>query len=110
MPNDNDDQMPKISYADFLKIKDELSVKITSELEMEIEMSDFETVDENEEDLWDTPLVDSKSVIKLSPIVEEMTGHKIKPEWIKPGGYESLDEAVSHLVQQLELDLQQAKG
>jgi len=99
-----------LSYKGFLKIKDELSKRIKSELEVEIEMSEFETEDENEEDLWNTPLVDSKSVIKLSPIVEEMTGHKIKPEWIKPGGYDSLEEAVSHLVQQLELELQKAEG
>lgn len=105
-----DNLTPKLSYTEFLKIKDELSEKIKVELEIEIDMSDFETADENEEDLWDTPLVDSKSVIKLSPIVEKMTGHKIKPEWIKPGGYDSLEDAVSHLVKQLELDLQKAGG
>ena len=99
----------KLAYEDFLKIKDTLSEKISSVLEEEIEMSEFETADESEEDLWDTPLVDSKSVIKLSPIVEEMTGYKIKPEWIKPGGYDSLENAVSHIVQQLELDLQKAE-
>jgi len=99
---------PKLSYTDFLKIKDELSEKIEAELEVEIDMSDFETEDENEDDLWDTPLVDSKTVIKLSPLVEKVTGHKIKPEWIKPGGYDSVEDAVSHLIQQLELDLQKS--
>ncbi len=105
----SDTVTPKLSYADFLKIKDDLSKKIKAELEIEIDMSDFETEDENDEDLWDTPLVDSKSVIKLSPIVEEITGHKIKPEWIKPGGYDSLEAAVSHLIEQLELDLQKTQ-
>lgn len=104
-----DNSITKLSYIEFLKIKDELSRKITGELEIEIEMSDFETDNEDEEDLWTTPLVDSKSVIKLSPIVEEMTGQKIKPEWIKPGGYDSLEDAISHLVQQLELDLRKAE-
>jgi len=104
-----DNSTPKISYVEFLKIKGDLSRKITDELEIEIEMTDFETADENEEDLWETPVVDSKSVIKLSPIVEQMTGRKIKPEWIKPGGYDSLEDAVIDLVRQLELDLQKAE-
>lgn len=100
----------KLNYNGFLEIKDSLIKKISDQLEVEIEMAEFEAVDENESDLWSTPLVDSKSVIKLSPVVEQMTGHKIKPEWIKPGGYDSLEEAVSHLVQQLELDLRKSEG
>ncbi len=106
MSTDADNLTPKLSYTAFLKIKDDFSEKIKAELEIEVDMSGFEVEDENEDDLWDTPLVDSKTVIKLSPFVEKMTGHKIKPEWIKPGGYDSLEGAVSHLVQQLELDLQ----
>lgn len=95
----------KLSLKDFLKLKSELISKLTAELEYEKEMSSF-TADDEESDIWETPVVDSKTVVKLSPIVEELTGKKIKPEWIKCGGYESVEEAVEHLVKQIELDFE----
>src|SRR5262249_36115390 len=49
-------------------------------------------------DLWDLPTVDSKTVCKLSPIVLEMTGHKLDPKWVRKGGYESVDEAIADLM------------
>lgn len=68
-------------------------------------MEDFEFEEHEDKNLFETPTVDSKSVIKLSPIIEETTGRKIKPEWIRPGGYDSVEEAVADLIRQIELDL-----
>jgi len=89
---------------DFEQVKPDLEEDLTRALEEEVLMAEFENEDEGEEDLWDCASVDSKAVIKLSPIVEEHTGRKVKPEWIKPGGYDSVDEAITHLMEQLELE------
>lgn len=91
---------------DFRQLKPDLETDLTRALEEEALMAEFEN--EEEEDLWDCASVDSKAVIKLSPIVEEHTGKKVKPEWIKPGGYDSVDEAITHLMEQLELEFRPA--
>jgi len=95
--------VPCKTLEEFSLIKSALSKRLTTQLESEAELDDFMD-DDDESDLWDTPAVDSKSVVKLSPIVEEFTGLKIKPEWIKPGGYDTVEDAVKELIRQLELD------
>lgn len=52
-------------------------------------------------DIFDTPAVDSKTVIKLAGIVEAMTGHTLKPDWIKKGGYSSIQEAALDVVNKI---------
>lgn len=52
-------------------------------------------------DIFDTPAVDSKTVIKLSDIVEKMTGHTLKPDWIKKGGYSSIEEAALDVINKI---------
>jgi hypothetical protein len=52
-------------------------------------------------DIFDTPAVDSKTVVKLSGIVESMTGHTLKPDWIKKGGYSSIEEAALDVVNKI---------
>lgn len=96
-----------INLKGFQDIKNTLKDSLATRLEEEILMNgevQFEPEDEDEAALFATPVVDSKTVMKLSPIVEQMTGKKIKTEWIKNGGYESVDEAIAHLLEQLELD------
>lgn len=44
--------------------------------------------------------------MNLSPTVEKHTGSKLDPAWIKCGGYDSVSEAVNHLMEQLELKLE----
>jgi len=95
--------VPCKTPEEFSLIKDALSQRLTTQLESEAELDDFMD-DDDDSDLWETPAVDSKSVVKLSPIVEEFTGLKIKPEWIKPGGYDTVEDAVKELIRQLELD------
>jgi hypothetical protein len=55
-----------------------------------------------ETDLWDFPPVDSKTVAKLSPVVKELTGFRLRPTWIRKGGYESIEEAVHDLIAQIQ--------
>lgn len=83
-----------------------LKAELEKYLEEEIECDDFF----DDTNLFDTPIVDSKSVMKLSPIVEEYIGIKIKPEWIKCGGYDSLEEAVTHLLSQIEESIARGEG
>ena len=68
--------------------------------EGEIEIQEF--LNPPEGDLWELPKVDSKTVVKLSPIVEEDTGMKIKTVWIRRGGYNSVEEAINDLMEQIE--------
>ena len=86
------------------RLKKELSDHLQDEI------TSCELDNQFEEPIWDMPVVDSKSVMMLSPVVERLTGRKIKPEWIKPGGYEDVDEAIVHLMQQIETSFQPDNG
>lgn len=98
-----------MTSAGFQEVKAALAGQLTSRLEAEAIMDEFEADGAEGSDIFDTPAVDSKSVIKLSPIVEDATGKKIRPEWIKPGGYGTVEEAVSDLIRQLELDFEKGE-
>jgi acyl carrier protein len=103
----------RITLKDFLGVKATLRDSLINRLEEEILMDgdmQFEPQNDDEASLFTTPIVDSKTVMKLSPAVEAMTGKKIKPEWIKKGGYESVDDAIAHLLKQLELDFSEKEG
>lgn len=102
-----------ITLNDYLSIKTTLKDSLADRLEEEILMDgdmQFEPQSDDEANLFATPTVDSKTVMKLSPIVEAMTGKKIKPEWVKKGGYDSVDEAIIHILNQLELDFSETEG
>ncbi|MEW8217484.1 MAG: hypothetical protein AB2770_03940 [Candidatus Thiodiazotropha taylori] len=103
----SDSEHSVISLKDFLGIKSELVSKLAQQLEIEVSMSEFEKdlAAEEESDLWDGPVVDSKTVVKLSPMIEEATGVKIKPEWLRSGGYDSVEDAIADVMRQLELEL-----
>lgn len=90
-----------ISKQEFEGIKDDLKSELIVELEVEVEFAEFET---DKKGLWDTPAVDSKAVVKLSPTIQKYTGKKLEPSWIKCGGYDSVVEAVDHIMEQLELE------
>lgn len=62
------------------------------------ELKDCTWDPEPKTDLWDLPTVDSKTVCKLSPIVQEKTGQKLDPKWVRKGGYESVDAAIVDLM------------
>ena len=95
----------KITKSEYEKVKAALKEELTVELDSEVEFAEFETEDEG---LWDTPAVDSKAVVKISPVVEKYTGTQLDPSWIKCGGYDSVPEAVDHIMEQLELEFDKA--
>ena len=92
-----------ISKQKFDEIKADLKKELADELEEEVSFDDFDSEDSG---LWETPAVDSKAVVNLSPTAEKHTGSKLDPAWIKCGGYDSVSEAVNHLMEQLELKLE----
>lgn len=47
------------------------------------------------------PAIDSKRVVDATIITVEVLGIELPPEIIKPGGYESFEEMIEHLVPQL---------
>ena len=81
-----------ISKQKFDEIKADLKKELADELEEEVSFDDFDSEDSG---LWETPAVDSKAVVNLSPTVEKHTGSKLDPAWIKCGGYDSVSEAVN---------------
>ena len=55
--------------------------------------------DSSTADLWaGMPTVDSKAVARLAPIFKRHTGRPLNIRHIRPGGYDSIEEAVRHLV------------
>lgn len=86
----------KMAYGDYQAKLGDMKAALTAGLEAELK--DCAWQPEPNTDLWDLPTVDSKTVCKLSPIVEELTGHKLKAPWIRKGGYSSVDEAVDDLM------------
>lgn len=52
--------------------------------------------------VWDgMPEIDSKAVVKASPIIRRFTGADLDPKMIKRGGYSSFDELVNDLFPKL---------
>jgi hypothetical protein len=50
-------------------------------------------------DLWDDmPVVDSKAVARTSPIFERHLGIPLDVKLIRPGGYRSIEDAISDLI------------
>ena len=53
----------------------------------------------SDSDLWDAmPTLDSKTIARTSPIFEKHLGRPLKVRLIRPGGYNSIDDMVDHLV------------
>ena len=76
--------------------KTDIEAALTAALQKEL--TDCVWQPDPDSDLWNFPTVDFKTVCKLSPIVEKMTGHKLQAKWVRKGGYESIENAVSDLM------------
>src|SRR5690348_10163109 len=86
----------KMSADQFQAQKASIEAALTAGLEKELK--DCAWQPDPDCDLWNLPTVDSKTVCKLSPIVEQTTGHKLQAKWVRKGGYESVQEAVADLL------------
>ena len=97
-------QKKMFTQVEFDKLTPSLSDKLTAALTKELaDCALPELGDDADSDLWNLPTVDSKTVCKLSPVVKEVLGRRLDPRWIRKGGYNSIIEAISHLVSQLRL-------
>jgi hypothetical protein len=92
--------IPKLTPTDFAAQKATLEKALTEGLEKELKDCAWEAPSNS--DLWDLPTVDSKTVCKLSPIFESMTGHKLKAPWVRKGGYDSVPEAIADVMAKFE--------
>ncbi|PWK52844.1 hypothetical protein [Pleionea mediterranea] len=95
-----------ISKEKFNECKEGLRNELTEILEAETEELEERFDDPAVSKLFNSNAVDSKSMCALSPKIEEVTGLKLKEEWIQKGGYESVDEAIDLLFVQLELQFE----
>ena len=61
-------------------------------------------------DLWNSmPTVDSKAVARTSSIFEEHLGRPLDVKLIRPGGYDSVEHMIRHLVPAM-MDISQTRG
>ncbi|SRR5579862_1830764 len=86
----------KLSEQEFLALKAKCEPLLQEALKAEL--TDTTIKADPKSDLWELPTVDSKTVCKLSPKFEELTGRKLKVKWVKKGGYDSIPEAVADLM------------
>lgn len=92
----------KLTPQQFAELSSVLHKRLTEELVKEIEECALPELGKDiSSDLWSTPKVDSKTVVKLSPTVKELVGWRLDPTWIQKGGYATVAQAVSHVVGQI---------
>jgi hypothetical protein len=89
----------KLSQAKFDQLVPELIHHLGQGLQQE--KDDCALSELSSDPFWETPEVDSKTVAKMSPIVKDLTGFRINPRWIRKGGYDSIDEAVVHIISKI---------
>ena len=66
--------------------------------------------DTADSDLWNSmPTVDSKAVARTSSIFEEHLGRPLDVKLIRPGGYDSVEHMIRHLVPAM-MDVSQARS
>lgn len=91
-----------LSPTEFEKLKPTLRERLTEALEQElVDCMLPELGSDPSTDLWDLPEVDSKTVAKLSPVVKNLIGQRLRPSWIRKGGYDSIGQAIEDLLVQI---------
>ena len=103
--------MANITLDDFLARVDEWRDFFMNELDDILEGEEGFEADEDDT-LWgQVPAVNSKSVVQLNPVVEKRFEIKLKPEqWIKPGGFDSIGEAVEAMLAAIKAELTVSTG
>ena len=96
---------PKLTAKQFEALLPKLIGRLTSSLENELKDCALPDLGGNQDsDLWDLPTVDSKTVCKLSPIVQEFLGRRLEPAWVRKGGYHSVEAAIKDVVANMKKD------
>lgn len=93
---------PKLTAAEFDALLPTLIGRLTSGLDDELKDCALPDLGG---DLWNNlPTVDSKTVCKLSPIVQDLLGRRLEPAWVRKGGYQSVEGAVKDVVANMRKD------
>lgn len=94
---------PKLTAEQFAALLPKLIGRLTASLDNELKDCALPEIGGNPlyEDL---PTVDSKTVCKLSPIVQELLGRRLEPSWVRKGGYQSVDAAIKDVVANMKKD------
>jgi len=93
----------KLTVAEFNKLLPTLIGRLTSGLENEL--MDCALPELADSPPWDNlPTVDSKTVCKLSPIVQELLDRRLEPSWVRKGGYSSVEDAIQDVVANMKKD------
>jgi hypothetical protein len=96
---------PKITAEQFEALLPKLIGRLTSSLDNELKDCALpELGGKPSSDLWDLPTIDSKTVCKLSPIVQELLGRRLEPSWVRKGGYHSVEAAVKDVIANMKKD------
>lgn len=96
---------PKLTAEQFEALLPTLVGRLTSSLDNELKDYALPELGGNpSSDLWDLPTVDSKTVCKLSPIVQELLGRRLEPSWVRKGGYQSVEVAIKDVVANMKKD------
>jgi hypothetical protein len=91
---------PTISKTDF----DAIEAKLRAALKKwwEDEAQDFDAAVAGTASVWEgMPEIDSKAVVKASPIIKQFTGGELDPRMIRRGGYASFDDLANDLLPKL---------
>lgn len=102
----------KVSVTEYFKLKQSLVAALAEQLEEEVSMgNDLDSeLDETMEVFSNMPTVDSKTVMKLNPKFKKVTGYDIQTDWIRSGGYETVDEAIKDVISNFEAYLKKESG
>jgi hypothetical protein len=91
---------PSITQAEF----DAIAPRLRDALKKwwEDEAQSFDAAVAGTASVWDgMPEIDSKAVVKASPVIRTFTGSDLDPRMIKRGGYASFDELANDLLPKL---------
>jgi hypothetical protein len=92
--------LPTITKKKFETIEPQLRAELKAWWDEESE--NFDAAVAGTASVWDgMPEIDSKAVVKASPIIRKFTGADLDPKLIKKGGYASFDELVNDLFPKL---------
>jgi hypothetical protein len=91
---------PTISKRRFDKVAPKLRATLQKWWEDEAESFDATVL--GTASVWDgMPEIDSKAVVKASPIIRQFTGGDLDPRMIRKGGYASFDDLANDLLPKL---------